>query len=432
MKMSEFTLHRAETLSREAWLSRYQDVRDQSQRLCAPLQTEDYVIQTMPNVSPPKWHLAHVTWFFETFLLKPYLPGYEEYARPFGFLFNSYYQTVGEPYPRARRGLLSRPTVEEVFQYRAHVDAGMRELIANTRDEAAWSEIMTRLELGIQHEQQHQELLLTDIKHIFAFNPLHPAYHPKPPKPAGSAAKSTAPLSWMSYAGGMHEIGTTKEGFYFDNEGPRHQVLLQDYALANRLVTNGEYLAFIEDGGYRRPELWLSDGWSTIQQEKWQAPLYWEKQGDQWQVMTLSGMQPVNPDEPVCHVSFYEADAYVRWAGVRLPTEAELELALIEAQVEGNFVESGYYQPRPAEGATQLYGDVWEWTQSPYMPYPDYRPLEGALGEYNGKFMCNQMVLRGGSCATPVSHIRASYRNFFMPPDRWQFTGIRLAKSGSA
>lgn len=426
MNMRESVLYRKEDSHRDHWLSRYQKAHGQTENLCACLQIEDYVIQTMPNVSPPKWHLAHVTWFFETFLLKPYFRGYRVYDDQFAYLFNSYYQTVGDPYPRVRRGLLSRPTVKEVYQYRAHVDAAMQELIATAHD-SIWPEIMIRVELGVQHEQQHQELLLTDIKHIFACNPLRPAYQ------QGSSQannKGAAPMRWMTFVGGTNEIGHIGEGFYFDNEAPRHQTLLQNYSLANRLVTNGEYLEFIHQGGYQRPELWLSDGWYTVQQERWQAPLYWEKHENQWQVVTLSGMQSLNLDEPVCHVSFYEADAYVRWVGARLPTEAELELALTQVPVEGNFVESEHYHPRLADGHhTQLYGDVWEWTQSPYMPYPNYRPLEGSLGEYNGKFMCNQMVLKGGSCATPLSHIRATYRNFFMPPDRWQFTGIRLAKS---
>jgi ergothioneine biosynthesis protein EgtB len=430
MNMSESALHGTEALLRAHWQDRYAGVRQQSESLCAPLQVEDYVIQTMPNVSPPKWHLAHVTWFFETFLLKPYLPGYREYAPEFVYLFNSYYQTVGEPYPRAKRGLLSRPGVEEVYRYRHHVNRAMQELIAGAPEGEVWDEVMTRLMLGVQHEQQHQELLLTDIKHIFAMNPMRPVYAAA----SGLAGKSEEvngelpPAGWMSCDGGVQQIGYEGDEFHFDNETPRHAVLLQNYALASRLVTNGEYLEFIEQGGYARPELWLADGWNTVRQERWQAPLYWQEQQGQWLVMTLSGMQPLNPDEPVCHVSFYEADAYARWAGARLPTEAELELALADAPTEGNFMEAGYFHPQRAEeGRNQLYGDVWEWTQSPYVPYPGFRPLPGALGEYNGKFMCNQIVLRGGSCATPQSQIRASYRNFFMPSDRWQFTGIRLA-----
>lgn len=416
-----------QTLPRSHWQERYAQVREQSLRLCAPLQTEDYVIQTMPSVSPPKWHLAHVTWFFETFLLKPYLPGYREYAPEFAHLFNSYYQTVGEPYPRAKRGLLSRPGVQEIERYRRHVDQAMQALIETAEEGEPWNEIASRLMLGVQHEQQHQELLLTDIKHILATNPLRPAY-----LQAGGAARRSGtqpqPLQWMPHEGGIRQIGHAGDGFCFDNETPRHAALLQDYVLASRLVTNGEYLEFIEQGAYRRPDLWLADGWNTVRQEGWQAPLYWERQQGQWLQMTLSGMQALDPDEPVCHVSFYEADAYARWAGARLPSEAELEIALAQAPVQGNFAESRHFHPQPAGALqTQLYGDVWEWTQSPYTPYPGFRTLGGALGEYNGKFMCNQLVLRGGSCATPVSHIRASYRNFFMPGDRWQFTGIRLA-----
>jgi ergothioneine biosynthesis protein EgtB len=432
MNMTESAVRRPESLLRATWQDRYAEVRQQSERLCAPLQIEDYVIQTMPNVSPPKWHLAHVTWFFETFLLKPFLPSYREYSPAFAYLFNSYYQTVGEPYPRAKRGLLSRPGVEEVYRYRHYVDAAMHELIESMQEGPKWNEVAERLELGLHHEQQHQELLLTDIKHIFACNPLRPAYRPLPPSHSAKAADGATPTEWIAYPGGMQEIGHAGKGFHFDNETPRHAVLLQDYALGSRLVTNGEYLEFIEQGGYERADLWLSDGWNTVRQEGWTAPMYWEKQGSEWQIMTLCGMQPLQLDEPVCHISYYEADAYARWAGARLPTEAELECALVHAPVEGNFVDSERYHPAPAAGHSQWYGDVWEWTQSPYTPYPGYRAEEGALGEYNGKFMCNQLVLRGGSCATPRSHIRATYRNFFMPADRWQFTGIRLAKSGES
>lgn len=424
MSLSETIPSRSDALLRAHWQDRYAEVRSQSERLCAPLQTEDYVIQTMPNVSPPKWHLAHVTWFFETFLLKPFSAGYREYAPEYAYLFNSYYQAVGDPYPRDRRGLLSRPGVEEIYRYRRHVDEAMQELITTVADGPEWEQVALRLMLGIQHEQQHQELLLTDIKHIFAMNPLRPRYAPVRLKESGS----TLPLRWLPYAGGIHEIGHAGDEFHFDNEAPRHQALLQDYALGNRLVTNGEFLEFMEQDGYAKADLWLADGWNTVRREGWDAPLYWEKQGGSWHVMTLSGMQRVNPDEPVCHVSYYEADAYARWVGARLPSETELEYALAQAAVEGNFVESGCYHPQPAHGEqTQLYGDVWEWTHSSYSAYPGYRPLAGALGEYNGKFMCNQFVLRGGSCATPHSHMRATYRNFFMPADRWQFTGIRLA-----
>lgn len=424
MSLSE-TILSIDTPQRSGWQDRYAQVRSQSEQLCAPLQTEDYVIQTMPNVSPPKWHLAHVTWFFETFLLKAFSPGYREYASEFAYLFNSYYQTIGEPYPRHQRGLLSRPGVEEIYRYRRHVDDAMQELITTAADGPVWEQVAARLTLGMHHEQQHQELLLTDIKHIFAMNPLKPRYAPAKLKESGNAA---LPLRWLSYAGGIHEIGHAGGEFHFDNEGPRHQVLLQDYELGSRLVTNGEFLEFIEQGGYGRAELWLADGWNTVRRENWEAPLYWEKHDGAWHVMSLSGLQRLNPHEPVCHVSYYEADAYARWAGARLPSEAELEQALAQAAMEGNFVESGFYHPQPAHGEqTQLYGDVWEWTHSSYGAYPGYRTLEGALGEYNGKFMCNQFVLRGGSCATPQSHMRSTYRNFFMPADRWQFTGIRLA-----
>jgi ergothioneine biosynthesis protein EgtB len=407
--------------------ARYEAVRRASEALCAPLALEDYGLQCMPDASPPKWHLAHTSWFFETFLLRPYLREYQSFHPRFEYLFNSYYQSIGTQFPRAQRGLLSRPTVEEVYRYRAHVDRAMAELLAEA-DAAEAAEIARRLVLGCHHEQQHQELLLTDIKYNLSINPLRPAYRDDLP-----AAPATHPgqLSWTEYAGGMHEIGHAGEGFAFDNETPRHKVYLASFALAPRLVTCGEYIEFIDAGGYHGPEFWLSDGWSAVCERGWQAPLYWERIEGRWQQFTLGGMRAVDEHEPVCHLSYYEADAFARWAGKRLPTEQEWEIAVAAQPIAGNFRDSGLLRPAPAAPGTmplQIYGDVWEWTQSAYLPYPGYRPLTGALGEYNGKFMANQMVLRGGSCATPADHMRASYRNFFYPPDRWQFAGIRLAE----
>jgi ergothioneine biosynthesis protein EgtB len=376
----------------------------------------------MPDVSPPKWHLAHTTWFFETFLLVPYLKEYQVFHPKFGYLFNSYYETVGERHPRPQRGLLSRPTVEEVYQYRAYVDGAMQLLLQEQGDN---SQIESLLILGLHHEQQHQELLLTDIKHILATNPLYPAYQAVRP----TLPPTPSQEQWLDYPGGLSAIGYEGEGFAFDNELPRHQVYLQDYCLGARLVTNGEYLEFIEAGGYNQPKYWLSEGWMTVQNQQWQAPLYWEKIDGTWWVMTLSGMRLLNEDEPVCHVSFYEADAYTRFRGKRLPTEAEWEVAAVQVPQRGNFLETGLLHPAPATAMArpaQLFGDVWEWTQSAYLPYPGYQPADGAIGEYNGKFMCNQMVLRGGSCVTSQTHIRPTYRNFFPPSARWQFTGIRL------
>jgi ergothioneine biosynthesis protein EgtB len=408
-------------------LAQYLAVRRETELLCEPLAIEDYGIQAMPDVSPPKWHLAHTSWFFETFVLQPYLPGYQVFHPRFGYLFNSYYQTVGSFFPRPQRGLLSRPTVEEVYRYRAHVDAAMAKLAA-VADASRRDRIIFRTVLGLHHEQQHQELLLTDIKYNFVFNPLRPAYRPAP-EPVD---KPPALLQWLAYDGGLREIGFSGTGFAYDNETPRHKVYLENFRLASRLVTNGEFLAFIEDGGYRRADLWLSDGWIAVQQRGWQAPLYWENNDGEWWIMTLAGLRRLNQSEPVCHVSFYEADAYARWCGKRLPTEAEWEVAAQNLEPRGNLREAGLLHPAAAvPGArhepVQLFGDVWEWTQSPYRPYPGFRPLEGSLGEYNGKFMCNQLVLRGGSCVTPQSHIAATYRNFFYPADRWQFMGIRLA-----
>jgi len=379
----------------------------------------------MDDASPVKWHLAHTTWFFETFILERWQPQYRPFHPDFRVLFNSYYQTVGRQHPRPQRGLLSRPTLEEVLAYRRHVDRHLQELLLPGADHGA--ELCASVELGLHHEQQHQELIVTDIKHMLSCNPLHPVYRER----SESSAGESVALVWSSHAGGVHEIGHEGHGFCFDNEEPRHRVIVEPFELASRLTTNGEFLEFVADGGYERPELWLSDAWSVLQARAWRAPLYWERQGAGWFAMTLAGLRRLRPDEPVCHVSYYEADAFARWAGARLPTEAEWEVAAAGVPVTGNFAESGWLHPTPApqtEGPAQLFGDVWEWTQSPYVPYPGYRPPAGALGEYNGKFMCNQLVLRGGSCATPSSHIRATYRNFFPPEARWQFSGIRLAR----
>lgn len=413
---------------------RYPQVRQLSEQICQPLAVEDYVIQTMPDVSPPKWHLAHTTWFFETFLLIPFLENYDVFHPKYGYLFNSYYEAVGQRHPRPQRGLLSRPTVEEIYQYRQYVNESMQRLIAEQSGNATVENLIT---LGLNHEQQHQELLLTDLKHILANNHLRPAYqNHQSPRFLSQENSKTRLEQWLDYPGGLYSIGLArnelnKNQFAFDNESPQHSVYLQDYYLAARLITNGEYLEFMQAGGYESAEYWLSEGWAMIHSEQWQAPLYWEQQDGEWWVMTLSGMQPVNEHEPVCHVSFFEADAFSRWAGKRLPTEAEWEVATTQVPVEGNLLHTGNLHPVPASATTrpdQLYGDVWEWTQSAYLPYPGFKADAGAIGEYNGKFMCNQMVLRGGSCVTPSDHIRSTYRNFFPPSARWQFTGIRLAQ----
>ena len=419
------TAARGHPTPREILAARYATVRRASEVLCQPLAPDDYGLQAMPDTSPPKWHLAHATWFFETFLLKPFLPGYHPFHPQFEHLFNSYYEQVGTPFPRPQRGLLSRPTTEEIYRYRATVDAAMSALIAEA-DERHWGEVAARATLGCHHEEQHQELLLTDIKYGLSINPLRPAYRADLPQ---TPAMKVAALEWAEHPAGVREIGHDGAGFAFDNEGPRHRVLLPDYALASRLVTNGEYLAFIEAGGYARSEYWLADGWRAARERQWQAPLYWERSDGRWRLHTLAGMRPLNESEPVCHVSYYEADAYARWAGKRLPTEAEWEAIAQDEPVHGNLRENGLLHPSPAAPeARQFFGDVWEWTASSYAPYPGYRPERGALGEYNGKFMVNQLVLRGGSCVTPAAHVRASYRNFFYPADRWQFSGIRLAE----
>jgi len=427
---------RPEDLSRDGLAAEYRRVRCLSEHLCEPLEVEDYVLQTAVETSPPKWHLAHVSWFFETFLLQPFLAGYRPFHPSYDYLFNSYYeQTGGGFWPRPERGLLSRPTVAEVYAYRRHVDEAMAGLIADY-DGEDWPMAAERIAIGLNHEQQHQELLVTDIKLNLAYNPLKPAY--RLDLPTDTPREPTA-LTFTAIDGGIVEIGAPDDGFSYDNESPRHRVLLEDYHLADRLVSNAEWLAFVDDGGYRDPGLWLSDGWTQVQQggprgEGWQAPLYWQQLDGQWHEMTLAGVRPLNPAEPVCHVSYYEAEAFARWAGKRLPTEAEWEHAAAGRPVAGNFVDDGRLHPAPAKPVEhggplqQLFGDCWEWTGSAYLPYPGYRAVDGALGEYNGKFMSGQMVLRGGSCATSRDHARASYRNFFYPHERWQFKGIRLAE----
>ena len=410
-------------------LARFRQVRDFSVRLGHGLKPEDYVVQSMPDVSPTKWHLAHTTWFFETFVLKAWVPEYRSEIPQYAYLFNSYYNAAGDMHRRDLRGLISRPTVEETYRYRSSIDDGVARLIEGA-DEKLFAQLAPLITLGLHHEQQHQELLVTDIKHVFAQNPLHPVYHEAK---SDSGKGVTSPPNLVEFDEAIVQIGHDGNGFSYDNEGPRHRALVLPFALSTRPVTNGEYLAFIDDGGYARPEFWLSLGWTTVNEQRWQAPLYWEKRDGNWWNFTLSGFRSVDEAEPVTHVSYFEADAYANWKKERLPTEFEWEHAAASLPQEGNFVENQRFHPAPAPQATgendllQMYGDTWEWTRSAYLPYPGYRAAPGALGEYNGKFMCNQMVLRGGSCATSRDHIRLTYRNFFPPDKRWQFTGIRLA-----
>jgi ergothioneine biosynthesis protein EgtB len=376
----------------------------------------------MPDVSPTKWHRAHTSWFFETFVLDRHVPGYRSFHPAYGYLFNSYYETVGPRFARPQRGVLSRPGIEEVGRYRQHVDGAMAELLDRELDEP----LAALVELGLHHEQQHQELLLMDIKHVLSLNPLRPSYRDASPH----VMATPLPVSWVSHPGGVVEIGNDGDSFTFDNEGPRHRVFVQPFALADRPVTCGEWLEFIDEGGYRRPELWLSDGWAAVQAAGWEAPLYWSADDGGWEVFTLTGPRNIDPGEPVCHVSYYEADAFARWAGLRLPTEAEWEVTAAGYPAEGRFLDLDRLHPSaPAKGAG-LCGEVWQWTASAYLPYPGFRPAAGAVGEYNGKFMVNQQVLRGGCCVTPPGHVRVSYRNFFPPSARWPFTGLRLAADG--
>ena len=410
---------------------RYAAVRQQSLALAAPLSAEDCQVQSMPDASPTKWHLAHVTWFFETFLLERFEPSFRPFDPAFRVLFNSYYKGIGEQYPRPQRGLVTRPTLAEVKRFRADVDERMQALLAARQGDAA---IETLVNLGLQHEQQHQELLLTDIKHALSFNPLAPAYARRWP----ISRVQPEPIRWFGHAGGLVELGhdPARDGeFCFDNETPRHRAFAEPFEIASRPVTYGEFLAFMDDAGYARPELWLSMGWDWVQAGKRDAPLYWTRDGDRWLNHTLQGTVEIDPHTPVCHLSYFEADAFARWAGARLPTELEWEHAAraLRAPLGGNFADRGVFHPMPQEKTigdepVQMFGDVWEWTASAYLPYPRFRPLPGFVGEYNGKFMCNQFVLRGGSCATPPGHVRASYRNFFPPDAQWQFSGVRLAR----
>jgi len=414
-------------LARELLLQKFERVRRTTEALCEPLEPEDCQVQSMLDVSPTKWHIAHTTWFFETLILEKE-PSYRGFDPAFRVLFNSYYNTVGAQHPRPERGLLSRPTFDQVRGYRHWVDRQMTTLILTcaVRDLEALAPLV---ELGLNHEQQHQELMLMDIKHVFWSNPLRPTYR----RADAREATPSPELRWIAFQEGLPWIGHGGDGFAYDNETPRHRAFVGAFRLASRLVTNREYLDFIADGGYTRPELWLSDGWKAAAAEGWQAPLYWETRGGQRWHMTLHGMQPLDLDAPVCHVSYYEADAFARWAGARLPTEEEWETAAGGTAITGNFVESGALEPLPehapsgTDGLLQLYGDVWEWTRSPYVAYPGYRQPSGPVGEYNAKFMCNQLVLRGGACVTPQDHIRPTYRNFFAAANRWQFAGIRLA-----
>lgn len=423
-------------------LKRFDRVRQFSLDQVAPLSIEDMGLQAMIDASPPKWHLAHTSWFFETMILETYEPNFKPFNPLFRHLFNSYYETVGTFHRRDQRGLLSRPSVAEVLDYRANVEQRLHQL-ANNSDEQTWDKIADLVMLGTHHEQQHQELLFTDTLYNFSQNPMNPAYasqttpnlgHP-PAAPKNTNEQPTA-LKYLSFDGGLQYIGNSNETFCFDNETPRHQSFLEPFQLANRLITNGEYLAFIEAGGYQTAEHWLSDGWATIQANSWLHPLYWQPSENGWQQFSLLGLQPLDLLAPVCHLSYFEADAYARWAGKRLPTEAEWEHAA-QTQTASrssdravNLAESNQLRPVACEdgpGLLQLYGDVWEWTASPYSAYPGFKPATGPVGEYNGKFMCNQLVLKGGSCVTPADHIRASYRNFFPADARWQFSGLRLA-----
>ena len=387
----------------------------------------------MPDVSPTKWHLAHTSWFFETFVVKVWRPRYRSEVPQYAYLFNSYYNAAGDMHRRDLRGLISRPTVAETYRFRESIDDCVVQLLEEA-DEALLAEIAPVLTLGLHHEQQHQELLVTDIKHVFAQNPLYPVFqHAETPAPG----TGVAPQSFVEFDEATILIGHEGDAFSYDNEGPRHRALVGPFALANRLVTNGEYLEFMEAAGYSRPEFWLSLGWTTVNEQRWRAPLYWEERDGAWWNFTLSGLRAVNEAEPVTHISYFEADAYANWAGARLPTEFEWECVTADLPIIGNFVDDERFHPAPVSSTTrdgelhQIYGDAWEWTRSAYLPYPGYRAGPGALGEYNGKFMCNQMVLRGGSCATSRDHIRRTYRNFFQPEKRWQFTGIRLARDPS-
>ena len=435
MAAAERSLLPANQMRVEGLRERFHQIRRFTNGLCVGLAPEDCVVQSMPDVSPAKWHLAHTTWFFETFILKKFVSGYRAEIPEYAYLFNSYYNAAGDMHRRDLRGLISRPTLSEAQRYRASIDSHLDHMLSNP-DESLLDEIEPILVLGMHHEQQHQELLVTDIKHVFAQNPLYPVFRASRARHSARAEERTAtegrPCQFLDFDETVTEIGHDDSGFAYDNEAPRHRALVPAFSLATRPVTNGEYIAFIEDNGYNRPEFWLSLGWMTVNEQRWTAPLYWIKRDRAWWNFTLSGLRVVDPFEPVTHVSYFEADAYANWAGARLPTEFEWERAALDCPIEGNFVENESFHPVTAgfhgKRLNQMFGDVWEWTRSAYSPYPGYRAAPGALGEYNGKFMCNQYVLRGGSCATSRSHIRRTYRNFFQPEKRWQFTGIRLAR----
>jgi ergothioneine biosynthesis protein EgtB len=423
---------RAASEHAQTLLARFREVRNFTVELCRDLEPEDCVVQSIPDVSPTKWHLAHTTWFFETFVLKKWLAGYQSEIPEYAYLFNSYYNAAGDMHRRDLRGLISRPTVKEARRYRSSIDSSIDNLLSGA-DEKLFSEMEPIMTLGINHEQQHQELLVTDIKHVFAQNPLHPVFRERK---IDLVPEKASPVKFVEFDEAIVEIGHDGSRFSYDNEGPRHRALVPAFSLASRLVTNGEFIEFIEAGSYTRPEFWLSLGWMTVNEQRWQAPLYWVNREGTWWNFTLSGFRPVEESEPITHLSYFEADAYANWAGARLPTEFEWERAAEDCPIEGNFVENERFHPQPPvtlpdRHLGQMFGDVWEWTRSAYSPYPGYRAEPGALGEYNGKFMCNQYVLRGGSCATSRSHIRRTYRNFFQPEKRWQFTGIRLAHDPS-
>jgi ergothioneine biosynthesis protein EgtB len=414
--------HAGKTQSEE-----YLSIRQVTRALAAPLSAEDCAIQSMQDASPVKWHLAHTTWFFETFVLQPHLEGYRPFESSYRVLFNSYYNTVGDKHPRSERGMLSRPGLDEVLRYRDYVDQAIFSLLSAMRLPA---EVTGLIELGLHHEQQHQELILTDVKHLFSRNPLKPTYQKQLPLTPVRACEPR----WLAFEEGRYEVGHSGPGFCFDNETPRHRIWLDAFQIASHPVTNGDFIDFIDDDGYQRPELWLSAGWDTVTAGRWNGPQYWEHRDDQWYAFTLHGEESVDFKAPVCHISFFEAEAFARWADGRLPTEAEWEVAARDAPLTGNLLEQGRLHPvapcdDPRDGIlAQAFGDAWEWTRSDYKPYPGFRPVSGAVGEYNGKFMCGQYVLRGGSCVTPLSHIRATYRNFFPPEARWQFSGLRLAR----
>lgn len=417
-----------DTTDRKTLADRYRSVRKFSEKIAAPLKTEDYIVQSMPDASPAKWHLAHITWFFETFLIKKFDERYTSDFPQYDYLFNSYYVQAGERFSRDQRGMISRPTVKDVYAYREEIDKTVIDLIMNAESETL-DEMAEVLEIGFNHEQQHQELMITDMKHMFSINPLNPEYEKK----TFDENRKAPELNFISFDEGLYEIGHDGRSFCFDNETPRHRQFLEAFELASRPVINREFMEFIDDGGYQNQLCWLSDAWPVVQEQGWEAPMYWIKKDGEWHQKTLYGLKKVHPEDPVTHISYYEAEAYARWAGARLPREGEWEIACQQCRLEGHLAERETYQPiaeirDQGHGLHQMYGGVWEWTQSPYTPYPGYKPLEGALGEYNGKFMINQMVLRGGSCATSGTHVRPTYRNFFHPHLRWQFTGLRLAR----